>query len=345
MRIGRMLHSLMSANKDDGSDGGGGGEDRGDGHDAGEGAAEAVAGTARGEDGKFVKTAAGEDEGGADESVAEEKAADEKAADEKAAAPEKKERTGKGMIPLDRHEAVLKNARERTEAAERRTAELEAKIAKVGVAEDLKQLDADIEAVEDKLEAARLDGDKEKTRELAKQLRMMERQVAASETGRATGEAQERAREDMRLDLTIEKLEGQYPMLDEKHAEFDQDIVDMVLATQRDLISRLHMTPSKALDAATQKVMLKVMPASREEGGEEKGGLKDAKPSDGGRKEAQVKKNLDTAKRQPASSREVGLDSDKAGQTRGTPDASTMDYDEFSALPEATKAKMRGDLL
>lgn len=342
MRIGRMLHSFMGANKDDGSDAGGGSEDRGDGHDSDVGAAEKVADVARGEDGKFAKAAASEGEGeGAGEGEGE---ASEKAS-EKAAAPEKKERTGKGMIPLDRHEAVLKNARERTEAAERRTAELEAKIAKVGVAEDMKQLDADIEGVEDKLEAARLDGDKEKTRELAKQLRMMERQVAASETGRATGEAQEKAREDMRLDLTIEKLEGQYPMLDEKHAEFDQDIVDMVLATQRDLISRMHMTPSKALDAATQKVMLKVMPASREEGGEEKGGLKDAKPSVDGRKEAQVKKNLDTAKRQPASSREVGLDSDKAGQTSGTLAASALSYDEFSALPEATKAKMRGDLL
>jgi hypothetical protein len=58
----------------------------------------------------------------------------------------------------------------------------------------------------------------------------------------------------------------------------------------------------------------------------------------------QVKKNLDTQARQPASMRDVGMDSDKAG-VKGDIDVSKLSADEFAALPESTKAKLRGDLL
>ena len=49
------------------------------------------------------------------------------------------------------------------------------------------------------------------------------------------------------------------------------------------------------------------------------------------------------AARQPASTKPVGADSDKHGQTKDIPEASQMTFAEFSALPDATKSKMRGD--
>jgi hypothetical protein len=61
------------------------------------------------------------------------------------------------------------------------------------------------------------------------------------------------------------------------------------------------------------------------------------------RKSAAVAKNLDAAARQPASTKPVGADSDKHGQTKDIPEASQMTFAEFSALPDATKSKMRGD--
>jgi len=63
------------------------------------------------------------------------------------------------------------------------------------------------------------------------------------------------------------------------------------------------------------------------------------------RKTAAVAKNLDASKRQPASSKSLGADSDKYGQNAPTPSAEDMSYEEFSALPESVKAKMRGDLV
>jgi hypothetical protein len=60
-----------------------------------------------------------------------------------------------------------------------------------------------------------------------------------------------------------------------------------------------------------------------------------------GRKEAAVAKNLDAARRQPASTHLVGADSDKFGQTAKLPSAGDMTFEEFSALPEKTKAQYR----
>ncbi len=61
------------------------------------------------------------------------------------------------------------------------------------------------------------------------------------------------------------------------------------------------------------------------------------------RKAKAVEKALETQKSQPASMRDAGLDSDKAGQT-GLPDVTAMTAEEYDALPAATKARLRGDL-
>ena len=62
------------------------------------------------------------------------------------------------------------------------------------------------------------------------------------------------------------------------------------------------------------------------------------------RKEAQVAKNLDTQRRQSPSMKDAGMDSDKAG-IKDKIDVSKLTPEEFAALPEATKAKLRGDVL
>jgi hypothetical protein len=63
------------------------------------------------------------------------------------------------------------------------------------------------------------------------------------------------------------------------------------------------------------------------------------------RKTAQVQKNVEAAKAQPASMRDTGLDSDKLGQKNGLPDMSTITQEEYNALPETIRAKLRGDFM
>lgn len=249
------------------------------------------------------------------------------------------------FIPKSRFDDQMSKERAAREAAERRAAELEAQIKQVDRAEDLQKIEKEIAELEDKLESARLDGDKEKALQFSKELRLKERQIAIAESSRMSEAAKAQAREEIKLDLTIEKMEAQHDVLNENSESYDQDIVDMVLATQRDLIQRERMAPSRALETAVRKVMTKVMPANSDGVEPEKGGLKDAKKAADDRKQAQVAKNLDTAKRQPASMKEAGLDSDRIGQTKEDGNITEMSYEDFLALPEATKSRLRGDLV
>lgn len=119
-------------------------------------------------------------------------------------------------------------------------------------------------------------------------------------------------------------------------------VTDDVLDKQRGYIERERLSPSQALLKAVKYVMSRAQPPAEKP--EEKGGLSRA---DRGteRKEAAVAKNVDAANRQPASTKKAGADSDKHGQTAPTPEADQMTYEEFSALPDSTKAKMRGDFV
>ena len=337
----KYLKSIYQAENDgDGGDGGGSGVvDRGD---AGAVVDDVVAAEERGDvapardaAGKFVAA----DDAAADGAAA----ADDEAAVAAAAAAKEAKDKGK-MIPKARFDEAVAKERGRAEAAERRAAELLQQIKQVSHAEDAGKLDEEIRTLSAEAEAARMDGDKDKVIALSEQIRMKERQLSLAENSRMSESTKEAVREEMRMDMTIERLEGLYPVLNEADAEhFDQDIVDLVLATQRDLIAREQLKPSVALERATEKVMLKVMKPSSDGVTPEKGGLKDAEGKKDDRKQAQVKKNLDTAIKQPASTKESGVDSDAHGQSKADPDPSLMTYEEFGALPEATKAKMRGD--
>ena len=189
---------------------------------------------------------------------------------------------------------------------------------------------------------ALVSGDDDKAAEFGSKADALNRQIAIEQTRDMTASAKEQAREEIRMELTIERIETEYPQLDEKSETFDQDLTDDVLDKQRGYIERERLSPSQALLKAVKYVMSRAQPPA--EKAEEKGGLSRA---DRGteRKEAAVAKNVDAANRQPASTKKVGADSDKHGQTAPTSEADQMTYEEFSALPDSTKAKMRGDFV
>jgi hypothetical protein len=195
------------------------------------------------------------------------------------------------------------------------------------------------------LEAAQakaiVDGDSDKAAEIMGQIRHKERQVQIDSSQTMSEQAKEQAREEIRLDLTIEKLEAEYPMLVEGSDTYDSDAVDMVLATQRQLMEN-GMTPSKALATAAKKVMDKITPPKADDAADDKPKGLDQAKLNADRAQAQIEKNIETDKKQPASLKDTGLDSDKKGISEEV-DVTKLSYEEFSALPEATKARMRGD--
>jgi hypothetical protein len=248
----------------------------------------------------------------------------------------KKTREVPDHVPKSRMDEAVTRERQAREAAEGQLKELQKQLQTVDRNADNDKLEADIASLEQQHTKLMLDGEAEKAAQVMKDIRLKERQIGISSSTAMTEQAKEQAREEMRMELTIEKLEGTYDEFNPDHDNFDAGLVDMVLALQRHKISQ-GLSPSKALISAASDIMKRM--GSDGGTGEAKGLGAAAKGAD--RKAEQVAKNLDAAKRQPASTKGAGKDSDKAGEQ--APTVAGMTMAEFAALPESTKSKLRGD--
>ena len=249
-------------------------------------------------------------------------------------------------IPKARFDEAVGKEREAREAAERRAEvaerQLHASERQRVQNVQLSELEDKITELETKADELLLDGNVAEASKLRKEIRLTERQIARVEAAAVSNQSTTNALESERFDVAVTRLEADHPALNPKSEEYDKRAVSFVLSEQRRLMAEEGLTPSVALTAAAKDVMgllnSKVEPAA------EKEGLANAdKAAD--RKTAQIKKNLDTLKKQPSNLKDVGIDSDKAGQTTQLPDVKSMTQEEFNALPKSTLAKLRGDLL
>lgn len=256
---------------------------------------------------------------------------------------EKKE----ARIPKSRFDEQVGKERAAREAAEARAAELEAQLRsreqsqqqQIDRTTQIDKLEDGITALEKKHAELLLDGNVDEAAKVMKDIRHTERQIARLEANAESNQVVDAKLEEGRMQLAIAQLEADYPVLNPKSETYDSDLVEMILLKQNKMVNEGHM-PSQALRDATKSVMDRFAKTPEPEA--EKEGLSKAEQED--RKQKQVEKALDTQKRQPSSMKEVGLDSDKAGE-KGLPDISTMSSDEFDALPATTKARLRGDMV
>lgn len=259
---------------------------------------------------------------------------------EEGAKSEEKVRDDKGrFIPKSRFDDAVRKEREGRELAERRLNELQTQLKQNQRQVDTGELETQIKGLEKQYTKLVLQGDEDAASEIMSQIRLKERTIATQEAGHLSLQAKEQAREEIRVDTAIERIEATYPELREGTDEYDQDIVDLVLAAQQANIHDRRMTPSMALVKATETVMSKISRKAADEP-EKKGLAAAAGAAD--RKAAQVDKNIAAAKAQPASLKGVGEDSDKAGISSKIAYAK-LTADEREALPEATRARLRGD--
>lgn len=266
--------------------------------------------------------------------------------DKPAARADDKPRDDKGkFIPKGRFDEAVSKERSRAEAAERQLAELQKQLQSNVTAKNLDAIEQEITTMEGERAKALLDGNAERVAQLDREIRLKERTVQLTQAENMTVAAREQAAEQIRMDTAINALETAYDVLNPKHESFDQGIVDMVLDAQEGIMKREKMPPSQALAEAAKRVMGRIMPVAREEEGEAKQGLAAGKGADVAkdRQTKAVERNVDAARRQAPDTKDIGLDSDKAGGTRVDP--TNLSYEEFSALPESTKARMRGDTL
>ena len=278
-------------------------------------------------------------------------------ADEKVAAPESspegQPRDDKGRfaekearIPKSRFDEAVGKEREAREAAERRAAELEARLQKQEAAkgqaqarsEQLAAIDAQVAQMEEKYQELLLDGNTKEAAALMREIRMAERQVAKMEAQEESAAVVSQELERQRFGVAVARLEADYPVLNPQSDAYDNDLVQMVLLVHNDMV-RQGVAPSEALVTATSRVMARVQPQAAPK---QEPGLGAAKPD--ARQQQAVTKALEAQRQQPASMKEVGFDSDTRGE-KGLPDVTKMSADEFDALPQATKDRLMGNLV
>ena len=277
----------------------------------------------------------------AKDDVKDETKADEDAEEdaEEEAKPKKK---SADRIPLSRHKEILEKER-----AQRAT--LEAQLAQYQQGGKVADLNADITAAEGEIlkmegEYAKLltDGETEKAVAVMTKIRKLERDMADAKNDMKTQAAVALATENARYNMALERVEAAFPVLNPDHDDYDAELMTDV-ADLKVTYQRKGMTPTDALQKAVKKLV--GTESAKQEAATEVKPKVDAKDVAAERKRAAVDKNLKDAARTPNSTKDVGMDSDKAGGTISAKDVLKMSYKDFSALPEETLARMRGDVL
>ena len=260
-------------------------------------------------------------------------------------------------IPKSRFDEQVAKERERAEAAERRAAEAEARLNAQQPKEEkpdpvstkVDDLEARIEALQDKRDGFLVDGNTEKAAEVRREIRVLEKELREVERGALRQEAEQIAARRMEaqtaeqlIDTVVSKLETEFPVLNKESDDFDPRMVNFVLAEQHRLITELKLTPHEALQRAGKETMelFGHKPAGSKVDRDEK----PETPAEKRQREARAKV-ADTVARQPASLKDAGLDSDKAGQDKVDLDVNKLTEAEFNALPAAELAKLRGDFV
>jgi hypothetical protein len=280
------------------------------------------------------------------EAAPKETAAGEKSDDDKT--PRKDTR-----IPLARHEELLRKERERREAVER---ELEASKRTEKVA----AVNQDIAAAETKLLELETtyakfvtDGHADKAAATMAEIRKLERSITQAQTAFEIQAAEARAYERVRYDTTVERLEAAYPVLNEDHPDFDQELMAEVVELRNAYIATGKYTRAEAIQKAaktlvgarTERQKTAVDTEVRVDSDKVKEAAKEdlSKATGDARTAAARAKAADAAVKQPASMNKVGLDSSAMGGTLDAKAVMRMNQDEFSKLDEKTLARLRGD--
>lgn len=258
--------------------------------------------------------------------------------EEEEAKPKKKD----ARIPLSRHKEILEKER-----ATRAT--LEAQLAQFQQGGKVADLNADITATENEVlrlekEYSKLltDGEVDKASDLMAKIRKLERDMADAKSDMKIQAAVSIATENARYNLALERVESAFPQLNPDHDDFNESLMSDV-ADLKVTYQRRGMTATEALQKAV-KTLVRPATAKQEDATEIKPKV-DPKVVAAERKKAAVQKVVATAAAQPPNLKDVGMDSDKAGGSISAKDVIKMSYKDFSALPEETLAKMRGDML
>lgn len=249
-------------------------------------------------------------------------------------------------IPLKRHEALLAKERERREELERQIKGFQGSQQVANTNEELTKAETKIVDLEKQYAKALTDGDVTKAAALMADIRKTERRVSELNAAGKIAAAEARAIETTRYQVALERIEAQYPELNEDAEEYDEDtykeVVDLMNAYRAS-----GRTPTEALQKAV-KVLLGARTSAQKAATTVKPRVDtdevDPEKLKAERKKAAVDKALDAVDKSPATATtKAGLNSDSAGAQRTAKDVIKMSQADFAKIDEKELARLRGD--
>ena len=263
------------------------------------------------------------------EEVEEESEEEESEEEEEAEAEEEvvAEEPKKHMIPKRRLDDVVAKQRK----AEQEASELRKEMASMR-AEAAAKPTIDIRALSKLRSEAVLDGDLDKAAEIDEQMHAPSQQQVAEPID--MGELEARVEAKMELKTTLADVFENYPELDTESDSFDEELNSEALVFQSAYLSQGH-SPAEAVRRAADAAIRVMRPELMWP--EAAAPVAKAKA-----RKTNVKGNVDASNAQPP---KLSQGSTGGKGDVGAININSLSNDEFDALPEATRARLRGDTL
>lgn len=240
-----------------------------------------------------------------------------------------------GPVRLNKMREQREKAREeaaqlRAELAAERAAKAPAPAKQAEEVDPAAEINTKLDALYEQVEEARLDGDAKLAASLQRQIDANNRALVTLEAEKISTRTTTAADENRRYDALLDQLEADIPYLNPKSDDFDPEAVK-ALEYYTTAHEKMDMAPAAALAAAARVVFSYGTKAAVAEEAPAATAEKLTKPTD-------VKKSLDTQKRQPPDPAARGVDKDDT-----TLDPDVLTDEEWDKLPASKKKAMRGD--
>jgi len=184
------------------------------------------------------------------------------------------------------------------------------------------------------------DGEFEKAKTIRQEIRAAEKAEYEADAAQSANNTTARVNEQITFNNKIQELNEEYDTFNPNHEAYDQVLVDEAV-DRRDLFVARGLSLADALDKAAREVAkLYDLESNFEKAADDEiarlaAEEKSAAPA---KKKVDVKKKVDQAGKQPPT-----MDEGSAQEEQKS--AASMTDAEFEALPESTKARMRGDIV
>ena len=230
------------------------------------------------------------------------------------------------MIPKRRLDDVVAKQRK----AEQELVEMRKELIEAQAAANAKP-SVDIRALSKQRNEAVLDGDLDKAAEIDEQIYASSQPEATDAVDMETIYAEVEAKIELKTTLT--SVFETYPELDTESDSFDEDLNSEALVFQQAYLNQGH-SPAEAVRRAADAAIRVLRPELLTAKEEVKAVVKPRKTN--------VKGNVEASNAQPPKMQQ----GESGGKTSSEMvDISKLTDEEFDALPEATRARMRGDLV